>query len=365
MLLSASMIRCSLIVCLSVVFAIPGCEQKPYSSFLVENRETNRDMVALFQLLDRHTENTELRFVLIKQISDVLANSGNPEKLILFLTTWVEDHPYDPYNAFYLLVVAETYEDMGAMPFAAHYYERILKNHPDLVVQSSSIHLHCLKRLLALVESPEDRIDYYKELISRFTENIDPAATYYFLARLYEEVGQWDQAIQTYKKYLQFPEAAIPGFPEAYQQIKYKVDFYNSDKSWTVRELQTLVDEIKRAIWSRNSLKLLSYKTKINFFTKSWEQRVGDPGLTGSKDTQTADLDIGFFLLKSRVQIDSELSPDSDSREAFLRTTGWHTTQWVYRIPTWYLYFRRIDYREDPEIDGRWEWAGIYFGERF
>ncbi|MDR1596788.1 MAG: tetratricopeptide repeat protein, partial [Treponema sp.] len=46
--------------------------------------------------------------------------------------------------------------------------------------------------------------------------------------------------------------------------------------------------------------------------------------------------------------------------EAYLRTWGW--SQY---ISTWYLYFRKINFPSDPEIHGRWEWAGIYYGEKF
>jgi len=43
-----------------------------------------------------------------------------------------------------------------------------------------------------------------------------------------------------------------------------------------------------------------------------------------------------------------------------LRTWGWHQY-----LSTWYLYFRKIYFPADPEIHGRWEWAGIYYGEKF
>jgi hypothetical protein len=49
----------------------------------------------------------------------------------------------------------------------------------------------------------------------------------------------------------------------------------------------------------------------------------------------------------------------SNDREAYLRSTGWN-----YRIPTWYFYFRRVEYPADPESNGAWEWAGVFFGEK-
>jgi hypothetical protein len=49
----------------------------------------------------------------------------------------------------------------------------------------------------------------------------------------------------------------------------------------------------------------------------------------------------------------------ASGNEATLKTTGWN-----FRPPIWYLYFRRVDFPADPEINGQWEWAGVYFGEK-
>jgi hypothetical protein len=60
-----------------------------------------------------------------------------------------------------------------------------------------------------------------------------------------------------------------------------------------------------------------------------------------------------------RIYFEDKLDKDSNSREAYLKTWGW--TQ---HITTWYLYFRKIYFPADPEIHGRWEWAGIYYGQK-
>ena len=60
----------------------------------------------------------------------------------------------------------------------------------------------------------------------------------------------------------------------------------------------------------------------------------------------------------NRIRYSSELDGASNPNEAYLRTWGWSTY-----VSVWYLYFRKVDFPIDPEIHGRWEWAGIYFGE--
>jgi hypothetical protein len=62
----------------------------------------------------------------------------------------------------------------------------------------------------------------------------------------------------------------------------------------------------------------------------------------------------------NRIRYSDELDASSTANEAYLRTWGWTQT-----ISTWSLYFRKIHFPLDPEINGHWEWAGIYYGEKF
>jgi len=341
-----------IIIALALLFFLSGCRDS-YSYYLQGNLEQKQVLRRLFKLLEQQQEEVgENRFILVQQIANRLLGTGEREKTILFLTTYVEQNPRDPYNAYYLGIVAQSYKELAALPLAIHYYERILLNYPDLAVNGGSIHFSCLQEMINLVDEPEERISYYKELISRFSENIDLGVAYYFLARAYEEVGQWEQAIRTFQKFLKHPGTEIPGSANAHARIREKVGFYYSDKSWAVENLQTLVDEIKRAIRTRNTRRLLTYQAKVNFFTMSWSQAEAD-------EHGALIFDIGSFLHTSRVTADPELDIDSNAGEAFLRTT-----RWSYRIPTWYLYFRKVSFKPDPEINGRWEWAGIYLGEK-
>jgi len=355
--MSSSPHRCSariaptLLLAIIVSLGLSSCTRE-YSHLLVNNLEVNRDLHTLFQLLEQEQEVGENRFIIIQQIANRLHGADELNKLVLFLTGYVENNQNDPYNAYYLDIVAAACRDMSAEPMAVHYYQRILKNYPDLLISGTTVHFQCLQKLLNLVDDPAARIEYYKELISRFSEYIDLGATYFYLAEAYEKVGEWEQAIRAYQKFLKYPETEIPGFPRVHAKIREKVEFYFSNKQWTVENLDQLVTEINRSIRTRNARRLLSYKAKVNFFTMSWSQ-------ADANEIISMAFDIGAFLQSSRVLTDDKLDIDSNAGEAFLRTT-----RWSYRIPTWYLYFRKVEFLPDPEINGRWEWAGIYLGEK-
>jgi len=334
----------------AVTSALAGC-QSAIQYFIVGNPAQKQELSTLFDLLEHTSRPGEDRVFLVEQIANLLSEAGHDDRMNMFLTTYVERNPHDAYDAYYLFMVAQNYKALGAIPFATHYYERIVRNYPDLVVQGTSIQFVALNQLSKITKNPALRLGYYKELISRFGTRIDLGTTYFYLARTYSELGQWGQAFQAYKEFLKYPDTEIPGFPNARRTITARVAFYDSSKNWTMPTLKSLVSVIESAIYNDNHTELLHYKAKVNFFAASWDQE------TTAYDNQ-ADFPIDAFLSPSvRIAGHVELAPDST--EAYLRTTGWSL-----RIPTWYLYFRKINFPADPQINGRWEWAGIYFGER-
>ena len=155
-------------------------------------------------------------------------------------------------------------------------------------------------------------------------------------------------AFDAYGKFLHAPPTDILGTPNAYRQVTELIRFHQSDKDWVREDLLILVEEIRTAINNRDVHALQRLQATVNFFATSW----------GSDATLTRRFRLEAFSMR-RTSVDAELHPDSNDREAFLRTTGWTA-----RVKTWYLYFRRIDYDIDPDVDGSWEWAGVYFGER-
>ena len=88
--------------------------------------------------------------------------------MILFLTDWVEKNPKDIYNAYWLLMVASSYLENGAEPVAEYYFNRILKNYPDLLVQGKSVHFICLQHLIQISTDSTNKISYFNQLVNRF-----------------------------------------------------------------------------------------------------------------------------------------------------------------------------------------------------
>ena len=296
------------------------------------------------------------QFTLVREIANSYVRMKEYSKLINFLSSRVHQNQDDFYAPYYLFMIAYAYQQMDAYPMAALYFDMIVKNYHDLTVMGKSIHLACLNQLIVLVDNPLQREWYYEELISRFLDQIDPGPSYFMLGQACEGTGAWNNAIKAYAQYLPYAGSNVPGFPNADNYAKQLVDFNNSAKDWTFENLNNLVNAVKNALDNGLSNRLWQYHAKVNFFTRTWEQEdAGEAGVAGH-----VDFDLSDFMRGNRIRYAETLDLSSTANEAYLRTWGW--SQY---ISTWYLYFRKIYFPLDPEIHGRWEWAGIYYGEKF
>ena len=147
-----------------------------------------------------------------------------------------------------------------------------------------------------------------------------------------------------------------PGCADATRISAEKVLFFYSAKDWLVPDLNVLVSGVREAIATKNLARLNKLKAKVNFFAEGWNQQApsGD-ALPG----EATEFNVAGYLFGSMVHMDPALAPFSTDQDAYLKTTGWN-----FRPPTWYLYFRKVDFPANPDVNGQWEWAGIYFGEQ-
>lgn len=320
--------------------------------FTVGSKAERQELALLQRMLEEEPKDSPRHSVLVQQIARKLLAAGSPEKMRIFLTEHVQSHLEDPVNGYYLYLVARSYDEAEAAPVRRIYLRRLLRNYPDVEVDGSSTHLLALQELVDLVDDPDERVSYYRQLLDRFSDELDPGELYYRLAESHEAAGEWDEAYRAYREFLTYPETRIPGVPKVHREVRQKLAFYDSGKEWTMDNLDGLVDEIKRAIYLQNTPLLLQYRARTGFFTMSWEQEESD------FNSRIETFNIGAFLRRSRVSFASDLHISSNAQEAYLRTWGWS-----HRIPVWYLYFRRVNYPADPEVHGDWEWGGIYFGE--
>lgn len=332
----------------AITFLFFGCQN--------ENKiQTQKTLEQLESILEEKTLLDESRYAVINRIANLYYSGDNQDDMILFLTNWVESHPDDTYNAYWLYLVASSYLSNKAEPVAEYYYERILNNYSDLLVNGKSLHFSCLQHLIQISKSTENRIAYFNRLINNFPQNVSITEMYVRLAREYENAGEWDEALKSYALFLEQPDCSaiqIAGISDAYTKARQMVNFAKSSKDWTFESLDALEKAVKRAISRYDWRSLDKYRTKVNFFAMSWKSSESDTNALEN-------FSMHNFMVGNRIRFSAELDDTSTPTEAYLRTWGWSSY-----VNVWYLYFRKIDFPADPEIHGRWEWAGIYFGEK-
>ena len=340
------------ILIITLLFSLSACSKDAY--YLSLNRNERAGFNRLYRQLEAEIS-YEKKFITMRQILEFLSGKASNGEINLFLTTYVEKNQNDPFNAYYLMVVARNYREDMAYPFAINYYERILNNYNDLQYMGNSIHLLCLHGLLDMIENDEARILYYKDMIARFSDYINVTYAYYHIGNAYEGIGEWDLAIQSYLRFLDLYSDTVGSDSSAREKVVELLAYYSADKNWTFETLDALVDKVVNSIneakFMRESRLIRENMSKVNFFAVSWEEMetTVDPDFI---------INLGIFL-SPRISVSTALDSASNQHEAYLRTTGWE-----YRISTWYLYFRKINFPADSEIHGNWEWAGIYFGEK-
>ena len=315
-----------------------GCSKDMYTAGMDKVQKSEFESISAS--LEKSTD-YEKNYIHMMQIYKFLDKKEDPELLSVFLTNYVEEHPEDPFNAYYLYTVALRYKQQDAAPFAHYYYSRILHSYTDVTYQGQSIHFLCLKEILGSSQDLDEKIECYKELINRFSDKINPGEIYFYLGDCYGQAGQWDLAAQAYKKFLSYPEATVPGNSSAREYATDFEAYYNTRVTWSYASLDELIKKISAALNT----------SKVKFFMSSWEEQ------EASQESLAVN-NIGSFI-NSSTRVNRELDKISNAQEAYLKTTGWD-----FRMNTWYFYFRKINFPANPEIHGNWEWAGIYLGDR-
>lgn len=329
-----------------------SCQQtQNYSHYLCGDQENQRKLNFLFETLKKQ-DSSESRFIINFEIYRIMTSLNQSALLNAYFLEQVQWYPEDPCNGYYLNMIASYYQSRKMPQMAEIYYKRIVRNHPAIEANGQSIEQNALSHLSRICIHPDEKILYPSLLIEKYSTNEELAPIYSTLAKGYEELGDWSSAIQAWKKFLKSPYAGIQGEENLRRNISNKVRFYEyENKNWVSANLDTLVGEIRWAIRTKNDEAIERKMSKVDFFTLSWaedEREAKENFLSG----------LSSFI-RQPILFKAQAERTPNDKEAY-----WETSQWRWQIPRWYLYFRRIDFPADPSIHGKWEWAGIYFGEK-
>lgn len=347
---------------LVLLTSLISCNKKDYSHYIDEDNPDKVELNQLFPLLDKYKDYSENRFTVMSEIISHILAQDNRDKLNLLITDYINENPDDPYNSYYLLSLASSYLKKDLSEFAIPYLHKAVMNYNDLVIRDESTHFKALEILLRISPDNEYKVFYYKKLIRDHVERVEKrdiftggiGELYYYLGKTLENIEKWEESIEAFESYLEFEDAVISQDPGALDQTIKKVGFYHSDKTWVAKDLDTLVTNVKWAIASRNPGLLDKYRS-FDFFIINWKSKYSD--LKSSFPMES------HYLTSMNIKTNRNLDSMSTENEAYLEVWGSRNSIW-YVYPTWFFYFKKVDFPMDPEIHGGWEWVGIYLGEK-
>ena len=346
------------IVCgVALSIATIGCTRID-SYYVAGNFQERHRLRELFRYLRQPDLSPQMRLTLYELIGSQLEAAGYPERMRNFIAARIEAAPSDIYNVHYLNLIAKSYLQSGDRDTARYYLHRVVWNYDDIKIDGHSIQREALITLAEIENDDRRRADFLTELIERFPDNANDPLRYLQLAESYERIAEWDKVYESYQQLVELCETRdgeycsdLPN-STSIATVRANLRFWQSQRNWTAEKLDDLVTTIKRALSRRDASTLLLYRPSVNFFARSWHQEEFD-------FNSQINFNIGIFLRRSRVSSSDAIDINSNAQEAYLRTWGWS-----HRIPTWYFYFRRVDFPADPRTHGNWEWAGIFFGEQ-
>ncbi len=313
--------------------------------------QSTQNLDSLFSIIEGSGSYQE-KTVIIEQAIESLSSRNLVEQITPYLTRYLASHPNDPFESYYRYLVASMKSQSGQEELASFYYEWAIKAPLDVEIKGKSVQFKSIQKVLNFSIDPSLRIELLNLLLSRFPKKIDHGLINYQLAKAYEENGDYQESFAAYRHYLAFPGTQIPGKVNEEQRVRELLSVSQSNPEWTRTSLDRLVSEVRSALSQKDTIRILELQAKVNFFSMSWLQEKADFNSQVSYDLKR------FIENSSQLYFANGLDANSNSQEAYLKTWGWNAF-----IPTWFLYFRKINFPADPEINGNWEWAGIFFGD--
>lgn len=334
------------------LFSFISCKHNQnYSHYYCGSSAIRHQLRILFDTLEKE-KSPESRFIINLEIARILNSLKENSRLNAYLMDQINWNPEDPFNGYYLNLIANDFKERKMYKMTETYYKRIIRNHPPIQTNEHSIEEIALEGLTRLCEDPKDKIHYGKLLLEKYADKVETAQIHYIMAKSYEQIGMWQEFIESYKNFVEAPFSNMQGEDNLRTEAKTIIRYYEyPNKDWCYTNLQDLLNSVRVAIQNRDNFNIRKNIAKVNFFAVSWSQNYdeADRNFLAS---------LGTFMRK-RITFEAKIEKNPNGQEAY-----WQTNNWSHRISTWYLYFRKIDFPADPSVHGKWEWAGIYFGDK-
>lgn len=342
-LLALIIIPCMVILFLLVQYLIPFIPQK-YMLYTQYSKH-KKDYYLSHQYLS----------LLTKELyTDSSRVYNNTLSQIQLLKKHIADYPTDSYNSKYLSLIATLYLDINIPLQAGYYFNKAISTSSNNT--TPYIDFHILQSLAEIELDTRKKISYLEMLLTLYPQKTNLIHTHYTLGTLYDTLLDWDNAYTHYQKMLsatnltQSSQINTIDVEKIYFRMARKKN--NSPYSKKNRTWHTLEESRKvilNGLYSKSENYLKSLQAP-GFFTAQWEES------PISLNAHIDSFDMVPIIKRSNLRV-SPTFQYLNEHEVLWPTYGWE------RLGTWYMVIRKIQQPDIITDNGKWEWAGIYFGE--
>lgn len=318
------------------------------------------EIQSLVGLLEESSKKGLDRFLIVDRIVDIHIRNKDYQDALRSVNQEIAHDESREYYPLYFYLMGNIYSLIKEDLVAFTYYRYVVDNFDDYIYENSSVKLDIAKRVINLNIEARHKIRYYKLLLDDSAEsltNSDRGNYYYNLALSLESIQNYDEAYFYYNKLLSIPRSDLRIDSIDYSGVITKINYYNNPDFIIYRNLNDLIQDVKRYIFSGNTTKLLSIRDKHNFFIQSWDQKGGKSNSINTNSFLTTMIKLGSRR-KNGIQFASGFEADSSDDISYLGSSGWE------HIWEWYFVFKKISYPKDPEINNGWAWIGVYLGKK-
>ncbi|AHH09537.1 Hypothetical protein BPA_0092300 [Borrelia parkeri SLO] len=318
------------------------------------------EIQSLLGLLEESSKKGLDRFLIVDRIVDIHMRNKDYQDALRSVNQEIAHDESREYYPLYFYLMGNIYSSIKEDLVAFTYYRYVVDNFDDYIYENSSVKLDIAKRVINLNIEARHKIRYYKLLLDNHAEsltNADRGNYYYNLALSLENIQNYDEAYFYYNKLLSIPRSDLRIDSIDYSGVITKINYYNNPDFIIYRNLNDLIQDVKRYIFSGNTTKLLSIRDKHNFFIQSWDQRGGKSNSINTNSFLTTMIKLGSRR-RNGIQFASSFEADSSDDISYLGSSGWE------HIWEWYFVFKKISYPKDPEINNGWAWIGVYLGKK-
>jgi hypothetical protein len=289
----------------------------------------------------------------LKDISDLFINETKSTYLPIFLGELSQLEKNEDFKNYLYFFISDLYWELGDKDVSVYYMLKVDKIYYSIDFKEGPVGYFIARRIISCNVSNEVKIKMYEVLLNNYKDKCDIAVVLYEMSNIYKKMSDIKKAINVMNLLIEYSNKNDNTNPEInINSIKNEIYFYNLKKDWVYRDIKILINNVKDAIQKKDYYRLSTYASKTNFYGKIFQK---------TQQTLTYNQIEIYKRWNRGIIFEENPSGFSSANEVFIKSDNWD----FLNMNTWYFYFKKIDYPYDIDINGSWEWAGIFFGSPY